>query len=97
MLLAVILAAGAALRFYGQNWDGGHWLHPDERQIYFIALGLRWPDNLAQALSPASPLNPRFFAYGSLPIYLVLSLPPCSPPSGPPSATWPTSTWPDAP
>jgi hypothetical protein len=71
VLLAAILAAGAALRFYGLNWDDGHWLHPDERQIYFIALGLRWPDSLAQGLSPASPLNPRFFAYGSLPIYLV--------------------------
>jgi hypothetical protein len=71
VLLAAILATGAALRFYGLNWDGGHWLHPDERQIYFIALGLRWPDSLAQAFSPASPLNPRFFAYGSLPIYLL--------------------------
>jgi hypothetical protein len=71
LLLAAILATGAALRFYGLNWDGGHWLHPDERQIYFIALGLRWPDSLAQVFSPASPLNPRFFAYGSLPIYLL--------------------------
>jgi hypothetical protein len=70
-LLGLILAVGAALRLYGLNWDGGHWLQPDERQIYFIALGLHWPSSLAEALSPASPLNPGFFAYGSLPIYLV--------------------------
>ncbi|MGC9332720.1 MAG: hypothetical protein ACP5JJ_01115, partial [Anaerolineae bacterium] len=70
-LLGLILAVGAALRLYGLNWDQGHWLQPDERQIYFIALALDWPTSLAEALSPASPLNPRFFAYGSLPIYLV--------------------------
>ena len=62
---------GAALRFYGLNWDGGHWLHPDERQIYFVVLNLGWPDSLAEALSPTSPLNPGFFAYGSLPVYLL--------------------------
>jgi hypothetical protein len=71
VLLALILAAGAALRFYGLDWDGGHWLHPDERQIYFVTLSLGWPHSLAEALSPDSPLNPRFFAYGSLPLYLL--------------------------
>ncbi len=69
--LLAILAAGAALRLYGLDWDGGQWLHPDERQIYFVALELGWPESLAQALSPSSPLNPGFFAYGSLPIYLL--------------------------
>lgn len=71
LLLVLVLLAGAALRLYGLNWDGGHWLQPDERQIYFIALDLGWPASLAEALSPESPLNPRFFAYGSLPIYLL--------------------------
>lgn len=71
LLLGLILAAGAALRLYGLEWDGGHWLHPDERQIYFVALDLGWPGSLSEALSAASPLNPGFFAYGSLPIYLL--------------------------
>jgi hypothetical protein len=70
-LLALILAVGAALRLYKLNWDGGQWLHPDERQIYFVTLGLGWPHSLAEALSPGSPLNPHFFAYGSLPFYLL--------------------------
>jgi hypothetical protein len=69
--LGLILVVGAALRFYGLNWDGGQWLHPDERQIYFIVLNVDWPHSLAEALSPDSPLNPHFFAYGSLPIYLL--------------------------
>ena len=69
--LALILAVGAALRLYGLNWDGGQWLHPDERQVYFIVIGLDWPHSLAEALSPDSPLNPHFFAYGSLPFYLL--------------------------
>jgi hypothetical protein len=65
---------GAGLRLYGLQWDAGHWLHPDERQIYFVATELGWPTSLAQALSPDSPLNPGFFAYGSLPIYLVRTI-----------------------
>ena len=71
LLLVLILGVGAALRLRGLDWDGGHWLHPDERQIYFITLGLSWPRSLAQALSPDSPLNPHFFAYGSWPFYLL--------------------------
>ncbi len=71
LLLALILAVAAGLRLYGLDWDGGQWLHPDERQIYFVTLGLDWPGSLGEALSPASPLNPKFFAYGSLPFYLL--------------------------
>jgi hypothetical protein len=69
--LVLILAVAAALRLYGLNWDGGQWLHPDERQIYFSANDLAWPQGIAQAFAPSSPLNPHFFAYGSLPIYLL--------------------------
>ena len=71
LLLALILVGAAALRLYGFNWDDGHWLHPDERQIYFTVMRLDWPQSLAQALSPSSALNPHFFAYGSLPFYLL--------------------------
>ena len=71
LLLVLILVGAAALRLYGLNWDDGHWLHPDERQIYFIVRQLDWPQSLAEALSPSSALNPHFFAYGSLPFYLL--------------------------
>lgn len=71
LLLILILALAAALRLYGLNWDGGHWLHPDERQVYFVTTELGWPSSMAEALSPESPLNPGFFAYGSFPFYLL--------------------------
>ncbi len=71
MCLVLIMAIGAALRIYGLNWDEGHWLHPDERQIFFVVEDLGWPRSLAEALTVESPLNPHFFAYGSLPIYLL--------------------------
>ena len=69
--LILILVMAAALRFRGLDWDDGHWLHPDERKIFFVVLDLDWPESWAEALSPDSPLNPQFFAYGSLPIYLL--------------------------
>jgi len=69
--IILILIVAAALRFRGLNWDDGHWLHPDERQIFFVVMELDWPSSVAEALSPDSPLNPHFFAYGSLPIYLL--------------------------
>jgi hypothetical protein len=69
--ILLILIVAAALRFRGLNWDEGQWLHPDERQIFFVVSDLGWPESAAQALSPESPLNPHFFAYGSLPIYLL--------------------------
>jgi len=63
---------GLTLRIYGVNWDQGNSFHPDERQILFHVTALSWPANVAQFLDPLkSPLNPHFFAYGSLPMYLL--------------------------
>jgi hypothetical protein len=71
LILVIILVGAAALRLYGVTWDDGHWLHPDERQIYFVVADLALPTGLAEALTPDSPLNPAFFAYGSLSFYLL--------------------------
>jgi len=57
--ILLITLFGGFLRFYNLNWDQGHFFHPDER-------------NIAAAVSRISffdQLNPKFFAYGSLPIY----------------------------
>src|SRR5689334_1395965 len=63
---------GLLLRLYGLNWDQGNSFHPDERQILFHVAALSWPHSFAQFLNPElSPLNPRFFAYGSFPMYLL--------------------------
>ena len=58
--LLAVLALAAALRFLGLDWDAGHAFHPDERRIAFALEEL--------SLSPLQ-LNPRFFAYGSFPLY----------------------------
>jgi len=58
--LLLIVLLGGFLRFYNLNWDEGHFFHPDER-------------NIASAVSRIhffNQLDPKFFAYGSLPIYL---------------------------
>jgi hypothetical protein len=51
-------------------------LHPDERFLTMVTDALRWPDSVTGYLdTAASPLNPhtrgfRFFAYGTLPVFL---------------------------
>ncbi len=53
-------------------WDSGYLFHPDERKILTVAAELRFPwRSPGLFLSVDSPWNPRFFSYGSLPIYLV--------------------------
>lgn len=72
-LLAAVLLGAAALRFAGLDWDGGHLFHPDERRILMVVGELHWPQpwDWTLVLGPRSPLNPRFFSYGSLPLYLL--------------------------
>lgn len=50
-----------ALRIFGINWDQGFHIHPDERMILMVAATISFFKNL----------NPNFFNYGSLPIYLL--------------------------
>ncbi|MBC7234730.1 MAG: glycosyltransferase family 39 protein [Chloroflexi bacterium] len=71
--ILLILALALWLRLYGLYWDGGYLFHPDERKILLVADKVRfpWPPDPRLLLSPESPWNPRFFAYGSLPIYLL--------------------------
>lgn len=58
-ILALIVAAGAVARFWNLDWDqGAYTFHPDEWAI----------NQVVRRLGP--DLNPHFFFYGSLPIYL---------------------------
>lgn len=79
-LLLIVLAA-AVLRWHGLAWDAGYLFHPDERQIMLVVSNLRLPSDPLAFFTPASPLNPHFFAYGSLPIYLLRILAPLAPPT----------------
>jgi len=74
VLILVVLAVGAHLRFVGVDWDQGYHLHPDERFLTMVTEKLELPkDFLGYLDSDTSPLNPRnrgyaFFSYGTLPI-----------------------------
>jgi len=59
-ILGIIIIA-LFFRATGLNWDQGHHLHPDERFIIMTVENIAWPDKL----------NPHFFAYGSLPLYIL--------------------------
>ena len=74
--LLSILALALGLRLYGLNWDRGYAYtpHPDERAILAKVEELSPPtlgelDLLLDA--DESPWNPRWFPYGSFPLYLL--------------------------
>jgi len=59
LILLIILAF--IVRLYGINWDQGFHLHPDERMLIMVTGRIHF----------FSRLNPNFFNYGSLPIYIL--------------------------
>jgi len=76
IILALSLVAGFLLRTYRMDWDRGHQylFHPDERAVVYSAIAnisLPFPLDTQRLLRPDSPLNPHFFNYGNLPMYLV--------------------------
>ena len=74
LALVVVFGCALALRLYGMNWDGGQWIHPDERMILMVVnnrLAIPTESQMDLLLTPKSPLNPAFHAYGSVPLYLL--------------------------
>ena len=74
LAIVIVLVVAACLRFYGIDWDHGYLFHPDERAILFHVNDMTWPDldEIGVLLNPeTSPMNPKWFPYGSLPLYLV--------------------------
>lgn len=76
ILLALILALAIGLRLFGLSWDEGfgHTPHPDERAILGKVLELAPPalGDLGTLLdADLSGWNPRWFNYGSFPLYLL--------------------------
>jgi 4-amino-4-deoxy-L-arabinose transferase-like glycosyltransferase len=68
LLLALIVAAGAAVRFYNLGWGAPYYhFHIDEHFVFVGAVELR-KDFLAAAASP------KFFMYSPLPMYLLIAL-----------------------
>lgn len=59
--LAAIMLLATYLRFTHLNWDQGLMFHPDERNIANAVSKLQWPDRM----------DPEFYAYNGLSIYLI--------------------------
>lgn len=57
----LILLSAFLVRIFSLNWDQGFHLHPDERMLIMVA----------EKVNLFKNLNPDFFNYGSLPIYLL--------------------------
>ena len=77
--LAIVLLVALALRIYGVSWDAGYsWTpHPDERAILSKVAEISPPPLSDVSLifdAEASPWNPRWFAYGSFPLYMLKSV-----------------------
>ena len=71
-----VVAVALGLRLYGLDWDRGydHTPHPDERAILGV-VGRIAPPSLSSLGSlldaEDSPWNPKWFPYGSFPLYLL--------------------------
>ena len=63
-LIIFIALSGVFFRLYNLSWGSPFFFHPDERNIASSVSQLVFPSNL----------NPHFFAYGSLPIYITYFL-----------------------
>lgn len=60
LFLFLLIIISSYLRFYNLDWDMGNLFHPDERNIA----------NAVTKIKFFSQLNPEFFAYGGLSVYL---------------------------
>ena len=79
IVLVAILAIALALRFYGLAWDAGfsYTPHPDERAILDRVIGVSPPGLSELGLlldAEQSPWNPRWFNYGSFPLYVLKTI-----------------------
>ena len=62
--IVLILILAFILRMYGLNWDSGYHFHPDERMLIMVT----------ERITFFSQLNPDFFNYGSLPVYILAAV-----------------------
>lgn len=80
LILISIFIFSLTLRLFGLNWDSNFHLHPDERQIVMVTQNIAFPkidpsssllNKIGVLSNTTSTLNPKFFAYGSFPIYFL--------------------------
>lgn len=61
LVVSIFLLLALFTRFLGNSYDSYGHLHPDERWLVMVVGRMHFPDNL----------NPDFFAYGALPMYIL--------------------------
>lgn len=61
IIILLLTLVGGFLHFYNLNWGAPYYFNPDERNIASAVSQLQFPHQM----------NPHFFAYGSLPIYVI--------------------------
>ena len=69
-----LLVLALTIRLYGIDWDHGNLIHPDERAILKRVGALSLPPASSLGVlvdAENSPWNPRWFPYGSFPLYLL--------------------------
>ncbi|MFH0773395.1 MAG: glycosyltransferase family 39 protein [bacterium] len=76
IVLVGILFLGLFFRLYGNNWDQGWHLHPDERFLTMVGVDVKIPSSIEEYLNPStSSFNPvnkghSFYVYGTFPVLL---------------------------
>jgi YYY domain-containing protein len=77
VVLVAILGFAAWLRLWGNDWDAGQHIHPDERFLALVESHIQVPHSLGQYFnSQESPFNPYnrgegSFVYGTFPLFFV--------------------------
>ena len=77
VLLVAIIGLALWLRLWGNNWDAGQHIHPDERFLTLVETHIQVPHSIGQYFnSEESPLNPYnrgegSFVYGTFPLFFV--------------------------
>jgi YYY domain-containing protein len=77
ILLVAILGFAAWLRLWGNDWDAGQHIHPDERFLSLVEGNIQVPHSLGQYFNnEQSPFNPYnrgegSFVYGTFPLFFV--------------------------
>lgn len=64
LIMIAVLILAFALRVQGINWDSGYHFHPDERMLIMVTERVEFSENL----------DPDFFNYGSLPVYILAGI-----------------------
>lgn len=74
--LFIVLLLGLFLRLFGNNWDQGSHLHPDERFLTMVGVDTKLPRTFSGYMNPkTSTFNPEnkgftFYVYGTFPILI---------------------------